>query len=234
MTDIYSNLLEDAKKYWSNVYWPDPARQHTEEVLRARVLPERLKAECHATLADRVRICLETAVPHAYYFEVDNLHWPGKLVLDFGCGVGIDALLLAERGARVTLVDIIPSNIEVASRTLDGYQHHCFPIGSPSDLDALGLFDIIFSHGVLHHIHPPLDVAMVDHLLSRLIPGGILLAMIYTNFYYPDPSTTQEGPYTRGFSPSQIVEFLGPRMEVLSYRYVLGRTCAWIIARRKP
>jgi SAM-dependent methyltransferase len=69
-------------------------------------------------------------------------------VCDWGCGVGLEALKLSERGNRVRLVDINPESIAVATRLLrlHGYE--------PYD----GPYDVFFANGSLHHVPEPAPV----------------------------------------------------------------------------
>lgn len=86
----------------------------------------------------------------------------GKAVLDVGCGLGDDAILLACQGAaRVLAVDISPRSIEVARRRArcagvdDRVEFVCAPF------ETLALpertFDLVWGDGVLHHLIPELD-----------------------------------------------------------------------------
>jgi SAM-dependent methyltransferase len=63
----------------------------------------------------------------------------GKRVLDVGCGLGDNAILLASFGARVTGVDVSRGSLEAARRRA---------------------FDVIWGDGVLHHLLHDLDGAM--------------------------------------------------------------------------
>ncbi|WP_128514126.1 magnesium protoporphyrin IX methyltransferase [Tabrizicola thermarum] len=66
----------------------------------------------------------------------------GARVLDAGCGTGAMAAELAQRGARVTAVDISPQLIDIAHRRLHPALHDQvdFQTGDMSD-PALGRFD---------------------------------------------------------------------------------------------
>ncbi len=100
----------------------------------------------------------------------------GKQVLDLGCGDGINSVLMAKYGARVTGVDISPGSIEVCKRQaqLDGVESQTQFLCSP--LEAVNLptesFDIIWGDGILHHVIPELDSVM--HQLMRWAKPGAL------------------------------------------------------------
>src|SRR5207245_515478 len=97
----------------------------------------------------------------------------GKRVLDFGCGSGENALLLARRGARVAGIDISTSLLAVAVRRfavngLPGVAR--FVAGSAHDLPLRsGSIDVVFGIAVLHHLD--LDAAAAE-IFRVLTPGG--------------------------------------------------------------
>ncbi len=99
----------------------------------------------------------------------------GKHVLDYGCGAGENACLLAACGATVTGFDISPVSIEKARRRaelmgLSGRTHFdVFPAGHTEYADQS--FDIVIGFAVLHHVHTILDEVYVE--INRLLkPGG--------------------------------------------------------------
>jgi ubiquinone/menaquinone biosynthesis C-methylase UbiE len=101
---------------------------------------------------------------------------PGAVVLDLGCGQGLQTQLLARRCANVVGVDVSSSAIEKAkwrqrfSPVRSRLHYYCSP------LEAAGLpanhFDHVFSFCVLEHI-PNLDVVLAE--LARIVkPGGTM------------------------------------------------------------
>lgn len=88
----------------------------------------------------------------------------GHRVLDVGCGMGDNAILLALAGAEVTGVDVSPRSVEVAERRARASglpvppRFLCAPIET-ADL-PLGAFDVIWGDGVLHHVIPELDAVL--------------------------------------------------------------------------
>lgn len=224
------HYFEAARDYWSFCYWADPAHQHTTDVATLNWPQERLHAGCDHVLADRRRISLEIHPPSEYYTEIDREHWAGKTVLEFGCGMGVDAYQLARRGAIVTATDIVPSNVVVADKVLSGWPHSTLVLQTYDALDTLGQFDAVLSSGCLHHLRPPLDEIAMAKLVARLKPTGRMYLMLYSKHYYPEPKLNAEGPYTRGFDEAETAVLLGPKMQMFSYRYILGFTCAWVVA----
>jgi len=99
----------------------------------------------------------------------------GKHVLDYGCGAGENACLLAACGATVTGFDVSPVSIEKARRRAelmglsDRAHFDVFPAGHTEYKDRS--FDIIIGFAVLHHLHMILDDVYVE--INRLLkPGG--------------------------------------------------------------
>lgn len=100
-----------------------------------------------------------------------------RLVLDVGCGNGYHGWRMLGAGARM-VIGIDPTLLSVmqfeAIRKLHGEAPlYVLPIGVEELPAELGLFDTVFSMGVLYHRRSP-----IDHLLelkSCLRPGGQLV-----------------------------------------------------------
>lgn len=105
--------------------------------------------------------------------------WSGRDVLEAGCGIGTDAARFAQAAARYTGVDFSASALSLARRrfSLEGLSGR-FTAGSVMSLPfADESFDLVFSHGVIHHV---LDTeAAIDEFHRVLRPGGTLLVMVY-------------------------------------------------------
>jgi SAM-dependent methyltransferase len=103
----------------------------------------------------------------------------GRLVLEVGCGAGVDLARFAAGGATVTGVDLSPSAVELARtnfeqqglrgdlRVADG-EHLPFPDGS---------FDLVFAHGVVQYTAAPRR--LVDEVHRVLKPGGEAVFQVY-------------------------------------------------------
>lgn len=129
----------------------------------------------------------ETVYPaHKQYQEFDAHH--GKHVYEYGCGGGSDVMSYLRRGNHVTASDIVPYNLEITKQRI-------IEAGLPISMVGLVLlensyplpfeddvFDVVSSHGVLHHI---INVKPVVAELFRVTkPGGLLYNMIYTEFLW--------------------------------------------------
>ena len=107
----------------------------------------------------------------------------GKKVMDIGSGFGIDSITFAQRGARLTFVDIVGSNLEVLERLckimgLKEVQFHLFhDLGSLRELDAD--FDAIMAMGSLHNAPVHVMKPEYQELLKHLRVGGRWLQLAY-------------------------------------------------------
>lgn len=106
-----------------------------------------------------------------------------KVVLDYGCGVGLEALQYAKLGNNVTIADIARSNVLLAERvlTLHGYEADTMVLPkNPAQIEGWdGIFDVIHCCGVLHHIPRPEPV--VKNMARWLVDGGELRLMLYSD-----------------------------------------------------
>lgn len=128
------------------------------------------------------------ATKELYYPEHAHAHGmhrhSGQHVLEYGCGGGSDALSWARRGNRVTATDIVRENVaRTAQRAVDaGVAATCTPLllsaSAPLPFPD-GAFDVVSSHGVLHHIRDPLPV--LAEFRRVLVPGGWCYIMLYTD-----------------------------------------------------
>lgn len=123
-------------------------------------------------------------------------HTRGARVLDYGCGIGVEALQYARNENEILLADIVQSNLRLARRVLD---LHGFEVAGEillgeepelsGDADSL---DVVHCAGVLHHIPDPVPV--VEQMARWLRPGGQLRLMVYSDIAWKI-ATDSEPPY---------------------------------------
>lgn len=105
--------------------------------------------------------------------------WPGRTVLEVGCGVGTDLIQFARGGARVSAVDLTEKSAGLAARRLamEGFDRRIVTADAEHLPFASDRFDLVYSWGVIHHT-PDTEVAARE--LARVCkPGGSVLVMIY-------------------------------------------------------
>lgn len=107
----------------------------------------------------------------------------GKRVLEYGCGVGMEAMEIAGQGNEVILADIAIDNLALAERVMGlfGYQPlESWLVGEDFDPPHLRPdIDVIHCSGVLHHIPKPRLV--MEAFASLLQPGGEVRLMLYSD-----------------------------------------------------
>jgi SAM-dependent methyltransferase len=111
---------------------------------------------------------------------LDRIDWRDRKVLEIGLGQGAESEQIIRRGGRWSGLDLTQESVDrVRSRlTTRSLHHDGLQRGSALDIpwpDAT--FDIVFSHGVLHHI-PDIRSAQAE-IYRVLKPGGTLVAMLY-------------------------------------------------------
>ena len=132
-------------------------------------------------------------------------------LLEVGCGMGTDLLQFARGGAKVTGIDLTPRSIEISRRHFEVYgQRGDFAI---SDCEKLPFksesFDVVYSHGVLHHT--PDTAGAVRELHRVLRRGGQARVMLYhrgSAAYWLQIILRHgllRGELLRGRSPEQIM-----------------------------
>ena len=114
---------------------------------------------------------------------LDRTDWRGKRVLEIGLGQGAESEQLIRRGALWSGLDLTEESVDrVRARlTLRGLPHEDPRQGSVLEIPwPDNTFDIVFSHGVLHHVP---DVRRAQSEIHRVLrPGGTLVAMLYARY----------------------------------------------------
>jgi SAM-dependent methyltransferase len=155
--------LEHRREFWT-AYQPgfrfSPAEVGSPEFFRA---------------VERHRYALEPHIPEMVRFA----DWADHDVLEAGCGIATDGLQFSRAGARYTGIDFSPTAIELARHRfeLEGLDGSLVD-GSITELpfrDAS--FDLVYSHGVIHHLPETERAVMEFHRVLR--PGGTALVMLY-------------------------------------------------------
>jgi SAM-dependent methyltransferase len=125
---------------------------------------------------DQFRYRLERHIPSC----LDAIGVANKDLLEIGLGQGADSEQLARRGARWNGLDLTQAAVD---RVRLRFQLRGLGLGDCRVGSALAIpwpdqsFDIVFSHGVLHHIP---NILQAQGEIARVLrPGGRLVIMMY-------------------------------------------------------
>jgi 2-polyprenyl-3-methyl-5-hydroxy-6-metoxy-1,4-benzoquinol methylase len=111
-------------------------------------------------------------------FPIERLQ--GKLVADAGCGLGRFSEIALNYGARVIAFDMSRA-IDAAFQNLNGRGNIHFLQADVFRLPLReGLFDLVYSTGVLHHTPDP--PAAFRSLPPLVRPGGRIFTMVYAKY----------------------------------------------------
>lgn len=103
----------------------------------------------------------------------------GKAVLDAGCGPGHNSEWLAERGARLTAIDVSPAMAGLARRRLgESARVRVADLEKPLDFLGDGEVDLVVAALVLDSIEDP---ARLFRELNRVLRGGGHLVASYSH-----------------------------------------------------
>jgi SAM-dependent methyltransferase len=112
--------------------------------------------------------------------RLDAIDFAGKRVLEIGLGQGADGEQIVRRGGIYSGVDLTDEAVKRTRMrlTLKGLPFERIERASALDLPfGDDSFDIVFSHGVLHHIP---EVRTAGREIARVLrPDGRLIAMLY-------------------------------------------------------
>jgi SAM-dependent methyltransferase len=112
---------------------------------------------------------------------LDRVDWRDRKVLEIGLGQGTESEQIIRRGGRWSGLDLTQESVDRVRARLAIRSLPCDDLLRGSALDIPwpdATFDIVFSHGVLHHIP---DIRSAQAEIHRVLkPGGTLVAMLYS------------------------------------------------------
>lgn len=163
MNDDPNKLKEQVRAFWQ----ANPCgTKFTDAATGSRLFYERVAEHRYGT---------EWHIPAAARFGRAR----GLRVLEIGCGLGTDGAQFARAGANYTGVDLTQAAVELARKCFEVFDLPGeFRTADAERLDfADASFDLVYSHGVLHHT--PDTARAVGEVHRVLRPGGRAVVMLY-------------------------------------------------------
>ena len=137
----------------------------------------------------------------AQFPELNQLmptHFPGKTILDFGCGPGLDTIQFLTNGARhVYYADVSWKALSSTNDRLKlhGLRSEATPLFADDPLPAV---DHVHCAGVLHHMHDPFNALL---RLRRCSPSARI--MVYDG--KRSEHSTSLVPITEWWTPKEFM-----------------------------
>jgi SAM-dependent methyltransferase len=163
MSDNGNKLKDEVRAFWQ----ANPCgTKFTNAEMGSREFYERVAEHRYAT---------EWHIPSAAAFGRAR----GLRVLEIGCGLGTDGAQFARAGADYTGVDLTDAAVSLARKCFEVYGLRGeFRTADAENLDfADESFDLVYSHGVLHHTPDTARAVREVHRVLR--PGGRAAVMLY-------------------------------------------------------
>jgi 2-polyprenyl-3-methyl-5-hydroxy-6-metoxy-1,4-benzoquinol methylase len=174
----------------------------------------------YVTLRESFDALANRALLYPSLTELMPTSFPGKTILDYGCGPGHDTILFCQNNAgHVFYYDISPLALGIVDDRLDmhGLADRASPVERLSDAPTV---DHIHCAGVLHHTENPDEI--LRGFWHCLKPGGEARIMIYDG----DRSTVSQSevPITLWWTEAQFTELCADAG--FNAEYVGGYDCS--------
>jgi SAM-dependent methyltransferase len=139
-----------------------------------------------------------------------------RLVLEVGCGAGVDLARFARGGALITGVDLASSAIDLARKNFE--QQHLTGEFYVADGEVLPFednrFDLVYAHGVVQYTANSQRLA--DECRRVLKPGGLAIFQVYNRISWLNALSKlmkvglehEDAPVLKKFSPSEFRRLL--------------------------
>lgn len=116
------------------------------------------------------------------FMQLDKVR--GKRVMDYGCGLGLDAMTFAQNGALITLADMHPINLYIANQVVASLTKVIAERLVITLCDYPWFFlshkvDLFWSFGVLHHT--PHIAQILKRACGILTPEGEIRIALYSD-----------------------------------------------------
>lgn len=179
--------------------------------------------------------------------QLDRDWFQHKKILDAGCGAGRFTYALASLGAEIVAIDQSANGVKQAERIcseyMDRIQIFQHDLTTPINLNPE--FDLVWSHGVLHHTG---DTYGAFQNVARLVkPGGYMYMMIYAEpdkdlgayLYYSEienlrrqtinKSFQEKWDYIHGLKEVNPVDWFDAISPVINDTYSYYELEAWLL-----
>lgn len=129
---------------------------------------------------EKKKYFVEPHIPSFAEFE----KWKGKEVLEIGCGIGTDSINFARHGAKLTIIELSESSLNITKQRFQVFGLQATFIRANAEHLSFYVnkehFDLVYSFGVIHHTpRPQAVIAEIDKVLK---PGGELRLMLYSKY----------------------------------------------------
>ena len=166
----------------------------------------------------------------------------GKTILEYGCGDGMNTVVLSRRGARVIGLDLSPELLALAKERLRVNECHesAFVLGSAHELPLEDeSVDIVFGIAILHH----LDLEMAAREVHRVLKKGgraifqepLRNSKVVAQVRGLFPKRADVSPFERPLTDKELKEFAAPcRYQARTFQLMLSRLATLIPFFRSP
>jgi 2-polyprenyl-3-methyl-5-hydroxy-6-metoxy-1,4-benzoquinol methylase len=155
----------------------------------------------HATKKDLLEVADKQKLPSLVQEIVDKSGLKSGKALDFGCGVGLSALCLQEKG-------FITYGIESSRAYRE--KHRELNITCSNHLESLDVphdgFDLIVMKDVLEHVDNPVE--LLQTLLSYLKPSGYFYIRVPNIYHYGFHWSIDTKTHINHFSPKNLMTLI--------------------------
>lgn len=120
-------------------------------------------------------------------YLLDSIIRPNSEILDLGAGTGRYSFYYADKGNKITSVDIVPKNINIIKGKIEKFEYKNVTtvLGDGRDLSDFDRdsFDVVLCFGPMYHLQKVEErVKCIKECMSVLKKGGIL-AIAYISRY---------------------------------------------------
>jgi ubiquinone/menaquinone biosynthesis C-methylase UbiE len=153
----------------------------------------------YATLEESQQALAQRQLRFPSLLELMPVEYPGKTILDYGCGPGHDTLLFLQHGAgHVFYFDISPLALQIVDERLE--MHGLADRASPVAF-TVPKVDHIHCAGVLHHAEDPLAILKDFHYFLKR--DGEARIMVYDGDI--SDHTQSQVPITRWWTRQEFI-----------------------------